>query len=202
MEEYHKIQSVYKRDEKTHRFIEGEWSLPEFSYLQYTGWEFTEKVDGTNIRVSNAEGVVRVGGRTDNAQIPATLVARLQEMFPIEKFEGLPSLTLYGEGYGAKIQKGGGDYIPDGCSFILFDVCIDGWWLRSKDVYDIAAKLGINCVPIIGHGTLHDAIQLCRDGFASKLKSSAPEGLVCRPTVELRDRAGRRIITKIKLKDF
>ena len=30
MKEYHKIQSIYKRDEKTHKFIEGQFSLPEF----------------------------------------------------------------------------------------------------------------------------------------------------------------------------
>ena len=31
---------------------------------------------------------------------------------------------------GMKIQKGGGRYIKDEVSFILFDVKIDKWWLR------------------------------------------------------------------------
>ena len=51
MKEYHKIQSIYKRDEKTRKFIEGQWSLPEFEYLQNNRWLWTDKVDGTNIRV-------------------------------------------------------------------------------------------------------------------------------------------------------
>ena len=55
-------------------------------------------------------------------------------------------VTLYGEGFGAKIQKGGGNYIPNGQSFILFDVVIDGWLLQRKNVQDIATKLGIDTV--------------------------------------------------------
>ena len=43
---------------------------------------------------------------------------------------------------GMKIQKGGGRYIKDEVSFILFDVKIDKWWLRRPDsssdwLYDI-----------------------------------------------------------------
>lgn len=51
MKEYHKIQTCFKRDEKTKRIIEGDWTLPEFEYLKDCQWVFTEKVDGTNIRV-------------------------------------------------------------------------------------------------------------------------------------------------------
>lgn len=132
MEEYPKIQSLFKRDDRTHKFIEGEWALPEFEYLKDNLWRATEKIDGTNIRIDwNAQTqVVLLGGKTDNAQMPAFLLSRLQVLFPREKFLALYpelSMTLYGEGYGAKIQKGGGNYIPDGRDFALFDVLIDGW---------------------------------------------------------------------------
>lgn len=46
---------------------------------------------------------------------------------------------------------------------------------------------------------------LVRAGFKSKCavdESLMAEGLVLRPEFELRDRLGRRIITKIKSKDF
>lgn len=47
MSEYHKIQSVYKREPTgTRHLIEGEWTLPEFEYLANNPWTFTEKVDG------------------------------------------------------------------------------------------------------------------------------------------------------------
>lgn len=53
MTEYHKIQTLFKRDmESKHKtLLEGQWTLPEFEYLAGNVWTFTEKVDGTNIRV-------------------------------------------------------------------------------------------------------------------------------------------------------
>ena len=114
MEEYHKINSIYKRDmtKKNAPFIIGEYSEPEFDYLKDNRWEFSEKIDGTNIRIMlNGEDVV-FGGRTDNAQIPAHLYARLSELFlTMEKkkllhecLENWKGICLYGEGFGYKIQ--------------------------------------------------------------------------------------------------
>ena len=51
MIEYPKIESLYDRDETTHRFKIGEFRCPEFEYLYENMWSATEKVDGTNIRV-------------------------------------------------------------------------------------------------------------------------------------------------------
>ena len=157
MKEYHKIQPVFQRDPEN-RFktlLEGEFSMPEFAFLQDNLWVFTEKVDGTNIRVifDGDEGI-RFGGKTDNAQIPVPLMNRLNEKFlPLvgrfgEVF-GDTEVCLYGEGYGAKIQKGGGNY---GASqdFVLFDVKIGDWWLERVNVEDIATKFGIDVVPILG----------------------------------------------------
>lgn len=212
--EYHKIQSVYMRDPATKfkSFLVGQWATPEIEYLADNEWEFDEKVDGTNIRVMFMNpallGIctVRFGGRTDDAQIPAYLYARLQELFPIDKiaeiFPDCENVILYGEGYGAKIQKGGGDYKPDGVDFILFDVRVGNFWLRRGAVEDVAAKLSLNTTPRMGFGTLHTAIEMCREGFASKLRKTPPEGLICRPVVPLFARNGDRVITKVKLKDF
>ena len=114
----------------------------------------------------------------------------------------LPPMCLCGEGYGRKIQKGGGNYIPNDVSFILFDVEIDTWWLERKNVLDISNKLNIDIVPVVGEGTLLEAINMCKSGFKSKLRDTPPEGLVLKPKVEMYNRKGERIITKIKLKDF
>jgi ATP-dependent RNA circularization protein (DNA/RNA ligase family) len=208
MSEYHKIQSIYKRD-SAGRFINGEYSIPEFKLLDRIQWRWTEKIDGTNIRIMFNGEKVTFGGRTDNAQIPAQLIEKLIETFPLsimqENFGSLRTdVVLYGEGYGAKIQKGGGDYIPDGCGFILFDVSIGGLCLTWETVEEIAVQLGISIVPVIGAGCLGDAEDLCRSGFKSLVKKvdSPPEGLVLRPLCDLFTRRGDRIITKIKLSDF
>lgn len=207
MEKYHKIQTVYLRDPATkHRtLLDGQYARPEFAYLAGTEWVFTEKIDGTNIRVDwDGEGVL-FGGRTDRAQIPTFLFAKLQRRFPVAKFQEMYPITpmmLYGEGYGARIQKGGGNYIPDGVDFILFDVMISGNYQAREDVEDIAQHLALDVVPEIGYGTLADAVEMARVGFQSRIGSQAAEGIVMRPTVELRTRTGHRVISKIKHKDF
>lgn len=143
-------------------------------------------------------------GKTDRADIPKCLREKLQGMFAPEVFLPweVPSLTLYGEGYGARIQKGGGTYIPNGCSFVLFDVMIDGLWLERYNVEDIAHKLNLNVVPIVGQGTLFDAVDMVKSGYESRLRETPPEGLVMRPEVAMLDRRGTRIISKVKIHDF
>lgn len=212
MNEYHKIQTVFKRDmeRKGKTLLEGQWTLPEFEFLAGNQWVFTEKVDGTNIRVIFKDGGVTFGGRTDAAQIPAQLLTRLNERFlPMatklsEVFQD-GAAVLYGEGYGAKIQKGGGNYRQDQ-DFVLFDVRVsnakNGWWLQRADVEDVSQKLGLDVVPIIGEGTLHAAIAAAKLGFVSTWGDFQAEGIVARPKIELQTRNGHRIITKIKCRDF
>lgn len=208
MTEYHKIQTLFKRDmESKHKtLLEGQWALPEFEYLAGNAWTFTEKVDGTNIRVIFADGGIKFGGRTEDAQIPAQLVARLNERFlPLAARLGEVfadgSAVLYGEGYGAKIQKGGGNYRADQ-DFVLFDVRVGQWWLQRADVEDVAQKLGIEVVPVIGEGTLHDAVAWAKRGIRSTWGDFEAEGIVARPKTELNTRSGHRLITKIKCRDF
>lgn len=367
MKEYHKIQTVFKRDMATkHKtLLEGQWVLPEFEYLANNLWTFTEKVDGTNIRVILQNGAVTFGGKTDAAQIPAQLVTRLNERFlPLaEKMQEMfgCDACLYGEGYGAKIQKAGGNYRSDQ-DFVLFDILVsnaeydtiktcpkhhelinatlsdltslkgfvnpaitgtlrnkilsgrqtsseglpnttrqsvesktanglggnatsrqnsesalkntteccqgkegcapsaqepttgmDGaekschspsiivttraesedccvqpaiqrfikqnetsngstppectckindWWLQRADVEDVAQKLCLDVVPVIGEGTLYDAIAEAKAGIVSTWGQFQAEGIVARPKTELMARNGQRIITKIKCRDF
>ena len=212
MNKYHKISTVFKRDPENNfkTLLFGEFATPELEYLQDNMWVFTEKVDGTNIRVQyDYDGEVHFRGKSDNAQIPAFLIDKLQSMFDSDSmktmFSGdkLNGLTacLYGEGYGAKIQKGGGNYRQDQ-SFVLFDIKIGEWWLKREDVEDIGNKLNIDVVPIIGIGTLHRMIRMAQEGFKSTWGDFLAEGIVARPKIELKTRSGQRIITKIKYKDF
>lgn len=215
--EYHKINSVFYRDDRGN-MLEGRYARPEFEYLAENEWVFTEKVDGTNVRLRydgspefRGNEHAYVAGRTDAAQLPPHLLARLMEVMKSAPFEDVfpdasdvHDVVLYGEGYGARIQRGGGDYLPDGCDYVLFDVRVGGWWLRRDAVEDVAGRLGLSVVPIVGRGTLADAVELVRAGFPSTRWTgvSVAEGLVLRPTVELFDRGGRRIITKIKHRDL
>lgn len=145
---------------------------------------------------------LKFGGKTDNAQISVKLLYKLTEMFPKDIFYGSPSLCLYGEGIGAGIQKGGGNYIKDGVSFILFDIKVDTWWLKREVVEEVAKDLEIQIVSIVGEGTIEEAIEYTRNGFKSQWGDFTAEGIVLRPKVQLFAGDGSRIITKIKHKDF
>ena len=202
MKHYHKIDSIFKRDPETNfkTFLLGEYSQPEFEYLTNCEWVFTEKVDGTNIVVHfDEDGMPLFGGRTKKSEIPGFLMDELRGMFSVSP--EMAGLTLYGEGYGKKIQKVGSLYL-DGHSFVLFDVLSGDVWLERENVVDIAGFLGINVVPIVGSGTINEAVEFVKRGFNSTWGDFVAEGLVIRPEVELRSRRGGRIISKIKHKDF
>jgi len=213
MKEYHKIQTVFLRDPSTKfkTLSIGQWAKPEFEYLKDTEWVWTEKVDGTNIRVIRNNGAVSFKGRSEKSQMSGDLASRLVELFPIKKldeaFNPVAEICLYGEGYGNKIQKAGKFYNPDGVDFILFDVLIGPTegrkiWLERHNIEMVADSLGIQVVPIVGYGTLGSAIQHTKNGYLSMLGDIHAEGLILKPKIELRDRLGQRIITKIKTKDF
>lgn len=218
MNTYPKIQGLYKRymflDKKNinyGKFIIGEYSKPEFELLKDIEWVWTEKIDGTNIRVqfwNEDTSIIKFKGKTDKADIPLHLLKKLEQLFSLEKMKkifGVGEVCLYGEGYGYKIQSGGKYFInPNDVGFILFDIKIGKWWIKREDLEKIADQLGIDIVPKIGIGTIDEAIAYVKKGFNSRLgqKDFLAEGLVIRPKYELLDRSGKRIITKIKVRDF
>lgn len=172
---------------------------------------------------------VTIKGKTDNAQIPKELQKYMEDNYPEEKvFEALGlkefipvnewvdhkwndiadvpvKYTIYGEGYGAKIQKAGGNYIKNGVSFAGFDVKVNDIYLLTDNRDDIINKLGAPIAPFIGYFTLDEAIEYVRKGFKSRIaenKDFIAEGLVLRTELGLRNRRGERLIVKIKYEDF
>jgi hypothetical protein len=208
MIEYNKIDTLYKRDmEGTKKLLEGEFRNPAVEFLKDNIWQFTEKVDGTNIRVYWDGHKVQFGGRTERAQIPAHLVNYLNSVFGTNEAEqifeekfGETEVILFGEGYGPKIQNGGA-YRSD-VSFIMFDVLIAGNYQPRESVEDIAKAFGIDIVPIIFEGTIQEGVDFVKGHPDSTMGTAKMEGLVGRPKVEMRDRCGKRVIVKIKWEDF
>ena len=210
MKHYEKIETIYKRDiEGTKQLMPGVWRDQTVEFLKDLQWQWTCKVDGTNIVVCWDGHKVHLGGRTDRAQIPAHLVERLSDIFLTNEAEelfeqmfGEREVYLFGEGYGKKIQADGAKYIPDGVDFILFDLLIGDNYQPREFVEACAKAFGIKAVPIVGEGTLEEAVEYIKTNPDSVLGNLKMEGVVCRPKVELRDRCGNRIIVKIKWRDF
>lgn len=204
MNEYHKINSIFKRDDKGN-FIIGDWSTPEFEYLSDLQWDWDEKIDGTNIRLGLDEfGKFFIKGRTEKAVIPPLLMDSLLDLDLERKLRENYSntITLYGEGYGFKIQKVGKLYRPDSHSFCLFDIKIGKFWLLKDAIVNIAETLGIEVAPQLASGTLYEGIEFIKSNPRSTFGDFVMEGIIARPQVQLFNRMNARIITKIKVKDF
>lgn len=208
MREYHKIETIFNRStEGDKRLIWGDYRNETVEYLADNIWQFTEKIDGTNIRVHWDGHNVEIGGRTDRAQIPKHLMDYLSATFLTSEVEelfeqtyGEKDVMLFGEGYGAKIQNGG-DYRSD-VSFILFDVLIGDNWQSREWVEATAKMFNVDVVPIVLEGTIGDGIDYVMQHNNSTIGNAIMEGVVGRPKVEIKDRLGNRIIVKIKWKDF
>ena len=205
---YHKIETLFNRDEQTKKLIPNSYRNEIVEFLKDNQWEFTEKIDGTNIIIFWDGHRVEFGGRTEKAQIPNHLLERLTELFGgevnEEMFEqkfGETEVTLYGEGFGNKIQTNG--YI-DGVDFILFDVLIGDNFQPRESVEDIAKYFNVRIAPIVLSGTLNDAIKYVKtnpDSVISEIGCKM-EGVVGRPKIELNDRNHNRVIVKVKYSDF
>ena len=119
--------------------------------------------------------------------------------------------TIYGEGYGAKIQACGSQYLKDSNKVIGFDVKVtsnngDELYLLNKNRDEIMNKMGMPIVPTIGYFTIQEAINYVKRGFVSHVaennKGFIAEGLVCKSPVGLKNRQGQRIIFKVKTCDW
>ena len=212
MFKYPKIETLFNRDENFK--VTDEIRLPEFENIKE--WLITEKIDGTNIRVIyTPDEKLIFRGRTDNASIPTFLLEELQDIFTSEKIKAIlnnpieQGLCLYGEGYGAKIQKGGGNYNQYN-SFRLFDVWIDDCWLEWDGVKDFAEQLKIKTVPQIGAiMTIEQAVELIKNQSLLSMVAEEEgifghkaEGIVARAYPTMLFRRGSPIKWKLKIKDY
>lgn len=220
---YSKINTLYKRHEDgpfKHCIIPGDFSDPETELLKDLKWKWYEKIDGTNMsyylyKNEFDDFVFGIHGKTPNASIPDHLQKKMFSLLDKEKMlkyfsdKGTligddVSINIFGEGYGMKIQKGG-NYIKNDVDFIVFDININGWWLKQEAVDEIAAGLGLKRVPYIGEMTIGEAEEYVKKGFKSNIaenKDYDAEGLVGHAPMDLRKRNGDRILVKIKTCDY
>ena len=240
---YPKTENLFKRDPDTHKLIEGELRLPEFGIP--ARWHVTEKIDGTNIRVvyKPATAQIEVRGRTDRATVPKdleqwildrlspeSLFNQFAEFMGDERIRAGACVTIFGEGYGPGIQKGGGRY-ADEKRFRVFDVMYH-WplgmvdddetatygmvykdsWCQPSTTRMIAENLGLPLAPALFTGTIGDIVSYVRSAIHSMtaLKDKGaggrsafrPEGVVARTDPYLYTERGSRLMFKLKGEDL
>ena len=158
---YPSIETLYARNKATNRLDFMTIRSPIWECV--SSWLLTEKVDGTNIRVTYDDKTMHVKGRTDNANTPADLMNGIHKLMPYERIkEALADteynlrenfkITFYGEGYGAGIKGSDAQfYRRIGKAYRCFDVCI---------TYITEDKYG-NPVEENRILSVHDWLQLC-----------------------------------------
>ena len=213
MKEYQKIETVFERDTQTKKLLFGKFRNPTVKYLASNEWNVTEKIDGTNIRVLWDGHKFSFGGRTDKAEVPKPLLEKLNSLFNykqeqiFEQIFGEKEVIIFGEGIGEKIQCGlyGKEY-----RFLVFDIMINGKYLRLSDTIHICNQLSLETVPV-WNDTMsltdlltaiwtNDEIQRASSELGGE--SGNVEGFVVRPTETIYDNNLDRVIVKLKFRDF
>ena len=209
---YFKINTLYKRNQdKDKNIIVGDFSCEELNNIKR--WRVDEKVDGTNIRIIYREGKVEFGGRTDNSQIPAHLynylsktftISNLDKNFPKNEDGTFPSVVIFGEGYGPKIQEPIGSNYRSDISFICFDIKIGNWWIGRDHVRHMCSEMGIDCVPEIGIMSNEEIWNFVASKPLSRISQTPQmmEGVICRAEPLVLFRNHNPLIFKLKCKDL
>lgn len=214
MKTFQKIDGPFSRDPNNPRILTDTWRHPVIEMLADAPiWEATEKLDGCNVRIGWDGYRIEFGGRTDRAEMPTFLMEALERIFLAEGVEEWfeeqfpagpngesPEVVLFGEGYGPKIQKGGGNYRKD-VSFAGFDVLVKDKYLAPANVRDIFTRLGVDVAPVLATGvTLTSLISMVQAGLDSTYgdRNFLAEGLVARTVEPLYDQRGQRLIVKVK----
>jgi hypothetical protein len=212
---YHKINNLRPRSKETNEVLFDQFSEPEFEAFYNSNYPFvcSYKNDGTNMSYYWDGKTLEIHGKTVNANIPKHLLVKMKALITEEQLSVLfpydeekPfTVILYGEGYGSKIQAAGNKYFKDNVNFALFDININGVWMAREFCEEIAQKLGITIVPVIGVMTLMEAENMVIAGFKSPMTTNGDleaEGLICKPLYDLKTRSGKRIVVKIKTKNY
>jgi hypothetical protein len=213
--EYPKINNLYKREHdgpEKGRIIYGEYTEPEFESIDR--YLYTEKIDGTNVRIIMNynclfETEITILGKTERSVFTPESLEYLKSMFSVEKLLEIfdAKTTIFGELFGKGIQEPqGSKYNPDGYSFMIFDILMEDnenvWWLEFNNVQDIAKKIGVETVPLIGIGNKEEIFDFVKNEYKSRISEQSIEGIVATSFPMMYYRKERKPIRfKLKVKD-
>jgi hypothetical protein len=127
----------------------------------------------------------------------------------LEKFRaaGIPEITIFGEGYGGKMQGMSKVYGPN-LKFVAFEVKTDGWWNVPYARHFVEDKLGLEFVYFNKVPATVEALDGERDAPSEQAKRNGVlepqirEGIVIRPPVEFALKNGGKLRAKHKRAEF
>ncbi len=211
---FSKFSSPFKKDDKY-------LNTPELSQeLPIGNWIKTEKIDGTNIRIiltkPDEEGnrEVLIGSRKlilnkeDKGSKQYLDCLREVNLNKIKEYfaDVNSTVIIYGEGYGAGVQKGG-IYAKEK-NYRVFDIRIGTAYQDFEYVKKVCIDNQLNIVPVfsdVDEITYKECLESLRhfdETLINEGDGGVPEGLVYKFEPVLLNKYGERLIFKIKRKDF
>ena len=178
---------------------------PTVGFLANSLWEIRRKIDGENIRIRWDGEQALWNGKTNAFVCSGSFQdymnsTFLEEIFE-EKFGRDKEVIIFGEKMGPKTQ--GNELGLEKDEVIIFDVCIDGYWLNKWSVRSIADYFNIRTVyDFMPPNTQQEWRLPTIIGAVAHGQFKEWEGIVATPKVEIRDQKGKRIIVKIKNRDY
>jgi len=211
---YDKFSSPFKKDDNFFNKEELSQKLPKGK------WILTEKIDGTNIRIilekpkENGSRCIFIGSRKlilnnkdkgSKQYLDCITDVNLNKIK--EYFKDINStVVIYGEGYGAGVQKGG--IYSSKKNFRVFDIRIGNAYQDFNYIEKVCIDNQLNIVPVFGISEFIDYDCCIRNlnNFDTTLieegSGGKPEGLVYKFEPVLLNKYGERLIFKVKFKDF
>jgi len=168
-----------------------------------------EKIHGTSGHISFRDNTLRFfsGGAPHERFVELfNQEALLQAFQDLGHGEDCP-ITVYGEVYGAKLQRMRDTYGND-LAFVGFEVKIDQAWLAVTNAEKVTRRLGLDFVPYIKIPCTLAALDWARDMESHQAikngmgRGHKREGVVLRPLEELRYANGTRAMIKYKAEAF
>lgn len=211
---YDKFSSPFKKDDKYLNLKELAQRLPKGRWLK------TEKIDGTNIRIiltkpdEEGQREVLIGSRTlilnKEDKISNQYFSCLEEvnLNKIKEYfkEVNSTVVLYGEGYGAGVQKGG-IYAKEK-NYRVFDIRIGEAYQDFEYVKKVCIDNQLNLVPLmtevseITYKECVDSLKNFTHTLINEGDGGQPEGFVYKFEPVLLNKYGERLTFKVKHKDF
>ncbi len=211
---YSKFNSPFKKDEKY-------LNTNELSqYFPKGRWIKTEKVDGTNIRIiltkQDEEGNREIfvgsrklileekdkGSQTYFHCIKDVNLHKIKEYFK----DVNSTVIIYGEGYGAGVQKGG--IYSKEKNYRVFDIRIGEAYQDFEFVKKVCIDNQLNLIPVmteveeITYEECLNSLENFTHTLLNEGDGGQPEGFVYKFEPVLLNKYGERLIFKVKHKDF
>jgi hypothetical protein len=176
--------------------------------LQFKQVYAMEKIHGTstNISFDSTKSVVELyAGGCKHEEFAALFDCK--ELHRKIAALGFETMTIYGEGYGGKMQAMSKVYGPD-LRFVAFDIRVGQRWMELEKAHKLVNSLGLEFVDyklvstdleVLECEKNKPSVQAYRNGCGD---NQPREGIILRPPFEVRLNNGGRLIAKHKADDF